>query len=109
MLTTADAERIRRPKLPKKKLLRQPKKRKSKSPRAFDGAGETRFKRKISKRRVKFCPKCGSIDIFWASGLPQLWSIWQCRNCGYRGALILEDGKLAEKLREDHARKTVQH
>jgi predicted RNA-binding Zn-ribbon protein involved in translation (DUF1610 family) len=52
------------------------------------------------KSSVKFCPKCGSTDIFWASGLPQLWSLWQCRNCGYRGALILEDGKLATKLQE---------
>jgi DNA-directed RNA polymerase subunit M len=50
---------------------------------------------------VKFCPKCGSTDVFWAQGLPQLWSLWQCRNCGYRGALILEDGDLAVKLQEE--------
>jgi len=61
------------------------------------------------KRRVKFCPKCGSTNVFWASGLPQLWSIWECRNCGYRGALIVEDGKLAKKLKEDYARKSVKH
>ena len=52
-------------------------------------------------RKVKFCLKCGSTNVFWASGLPQLWSLWECRNCGYRGLLILEDGKLAEKLREE--------
>lgn len=46
----------------------------------------------------KFCPKCGSNDVFWASGLPQLWSLWQCKNCSYRGPLILEDPKLAEKI-----------
>jgi ribosomal protein S27AE len=50
---------------------------------------------------LKFCPKCGSTDVFWAQGLPQLWSLWQCRNCGYRGALILENGNLAAKLREE--------
>ena len=50
---------------------------------------------------VKFCPKCGSTEIFWASGLPQLWSIWECRECGYRGALVVEDGKLAKKIRQD--------
>jgi DNA-directed RNA polymerase subunit M len=50
---------------------------------------------------VKFCPKCGSTDVFWAQGMPQFWSLWQCRNCGYRGALILEDGNLAAKLQED--------
>ena len=56
---------------------------------------------------VKFCPKCGAVDVFWASGLPQLWSIWECRNCGYRGAFVIEDGELAEKLREKYASKNV--
>lgn len=60
------------------------------------------------KRAVKFCPKCGSTDIFFASGLPQLRSIWDCRRCGYRGALILEDSKLAAKLEEEYAKRTVQ-
>jgi len=35
------------------------------------------------------------------SGLPQFWSLWECRKCGFRGALILEDGKLAAKLRSE--------
>jgi len=54
---------------------------------------------------IRFCPKCGSTDIFWASGLPQLWSIWECRNCGYRGALVIQDSKLAVKLRENWKKK----
>lgn len=62
---------------------------------------------RVKKRAVKFCPKCGSTDIFFASGLPQLRSIWDCRKCGYRGALILEDGKLAAKLEEEYAKRTV--
>jgi len=49
----------------------------------------------------KFCPKCGSTDVFWAQGLPQLWSLWQCKNCGYHGALILENGNLGAKLRKE--------
>ena len=57
------------------------------------------------KREKKFCPRCGSTNVFWASGLPQLWSIWQCRECGYRGAFIVEDGKLAFKIREDYLKK----
>ncbi len=56
-------------------------------------------------KKIKFCPKCGSKDVFFASGLPQLWSLWECKNCGYRGVLILEDGKLAEKLRNDWNKK----
>jgi len=108
-LSVANAERVRKVKLPKKRLLKKPRKRKPKGSTAFDGVKEARPKRNARKQVVKFCPKCGSTDIFWASGLPQLWSIWECRNCGYRGALILEDGKLAEKLRGDYARKIFKH
>jgi len=49
---------------------------------------------------LKFCPKCGSAEVCWASGLPQLWSIWECKECGYRGALVIEDSELATKIRE---------
>jgi len=63
------------------------------------------FSVKSEQKPVKFCPRCGSINIFWASGLPHLWSIWECRECGYRGAFIIEDSKLAEKIREDYVKK----
>jgi predicted RNA-binding Zn-ribbon protein involved in translation (DUF1610 family) len=56
---------------------------------------------KGKERKTKFCPKCGSTDIFFASGLPQMWSIWDCRNCGYRGAVVLEDSVLADKLKSE--------
>jgi len=56
---------------------------------------------KTKRRSFKFCPRCGSTDVFWAQGMPQFWSLWQCRNCGYQGAFILEDGNLAEKLQEE--------
>ena len=71
-----------------------------------DGRGRAK-KLGSKKPGVSFCPKCGSTNIFWASGLPQLWSVWECRNCGYRGAFVLRDGKLAEKLSRDHKGKTV--
>jgi len=61
-----------------------------------------------SDRGVKFCPKCGSTEIFWASGLPQLWSMWECRECGYRGALVIEDSRMAEKIKRDFSRKNDQ-
>jgi DNA-directed RNA polymerase subunit M len=74
-------------------------------------AGKPRKTKKTRKPMVsfKFCPKCGSTDVFWAQGLPQLWSLWQCRNCGYRGALILEDGNLAVKLKEEWKKKKTAH
>ncbi len=61
-----------------------------------------------SKRGVLFCPKCGSTNLFWASGLPHLWSIWECRNCGYRGAFIVRDGEMAEKVRRKLREKNSQ-
>jgi predicted RNA-binding Zn-ribbon protein involved in translation (DUF1610 family) len=64
-------------------------------------------KRRKSRFSSKFCPKCGSTDVFWAQGLPQLWSLWQCKNCGYHGALILENGNLAAKLKEEWKSKTA--
>jgi predicted RNA-binding Zn-ribbon protein involved in translation (DUF1610 family) len=70
------------------------------------GTTEKPLKQKLTMFPVKFCPKCGATDIFWASGLPQLWSLWQCRNCGYRGAFILENGNLALKLQEKWKKRT---
>lgn len=48
-------------------------------------------------QRLKFCPKCGSPNInFLIFFRP---SIWKCLNCGYEGAFVVEDSKLAEKIR----------
>lgn len=54
-------------------------------------------------RTMKFCPRCGSSNIEWV--LPQDWSKWECRDCGYIGSLIIEDGTIAEKLREEYLKK----
>lgn len=48
-----------------------------------------------------YCPRCGSDKIRWASGLPQLWSIYECLECGYRGAFVITDGQIAEKIRKN--------
>jgi predicted RNA-binding Zn-ribbon protein involved in translation (DUF1610 family) len=56
--------------------------------------------KKAKHHAIKFCPKCGSTQVFWAQGMPQFWSIWQCSTCGYRGAVILEDGNMARVLQE---------
>jgi hypothetical protein len=31
--------------------------------------------------------------------------MWECRNCGYYGALIVEDGMMSKKLQEEYAKK----
>jgi hypothetical protein len=53
-----------------------------------------------SRFSSKFRPKCGSIDVFWAQGLPQLLSLWQVRTVATTG-VILENGNLVEKLQEE--------
>jgi ribosomal protein L37AE/L43A len=54
----------------------------------------------MDKRRIKFCPQCGSHNVEWE--LPQTWSVWKCIDCGYVGAFIVEDGKIADAIREDY-------
>lgn len=102
-----DAERVQRPKLPKKRLLRKSRKRRPNPPQTDNDAETSKLERR-TKRGLAFCPKCGSTDVSFASGLPQLRSSWDCRNCGYRGELILEDGKMASKLAEEYAKRIAQ-
>lgn len=41
----------------------------------------------------KKCPKCGSSNVKrW--GVPQTWSKWECEDCGYIGAVIIENGRI---------------
>ena len=49
---------------------------------------------------MKFCPRCGSGNIDWI--LPQDWSKWECKDCGYIGALIIENGKIAEEIKRKY-------
>jgi ribosomal protein L37AE/L43A len=52
--------------------------------------------------RMKFCPKCGSTNInFLIFYRP---SVWRCLDCGYEGALIVEDAEVAEKIRKRYER-----
>lgn len=53
-------------------------------------------------KRLKFCPKCGSTNINFLTFFRP--SIWKCLNCGYEGALIVEDGELAEKIQKRYQR-----
>jgi len=52
---------------------------------------------------MKFCPKCGSTNIDWL--IPHDRQKWQCKNCGYIGAFIVDDGKIADKIREEYNKK----
>jgi len=51
----------------------------------------------------RFCPQCGSTNIDWL--IPQIWSKWECKDCGYIGALIIEDGKIADEIRKEYMKK----
>ncbi len=50
------------------------------------------------KISAKFCPNCGSPNIKWLN--PQMWSTWKCWDCGYQGAVVIEDEKLAEEIQK---------
>ncbi len=50
------------------------------------------------KISVKFCPNCGSMNIKWVN--PQMWSIWRCWDCGYQGAVVVEDKEIADEIRK---------
>ena len=52
---------------------------------------------------MKYCPRCGSSNVEWV--LPQDWSKWECKNCGYIGPVIIEDGTIAEKIKEDYEKR----
>ena len=58
---------------------------------------------KPSKR--KYCPNCGSSNIKWL--IPQMWSIWECNECGYTGAIVIEDEELAEEIKKKYLKKNV--
>jgi hypothetical protein len=49
---------------------------------------------------MKFCPRCGSLNIEWV--LPQDWSKWECKDCGYLGSLIIENGEIAKEIRKQY-------
>lgn len=52
---------------------------------------------------MRFCPRCGSKNIDWV--LPQDWSKWECKDCGYIGAFIIEDGEIADQIKNDYMEK----
>ena len=54
-------------------------------------------------KMMKCCPKYGSSNGEWM--LPHVWSKWECKDCGYIGVFIIEDGKIAETLRDEYHKK----
>ena len=49
---------------------------------------------------VKFCPRCGSANIGWL--IPHDRQKWECKDCGYVGAFIIEDSKMADEIRKEY-------
>ena len=45
---------------------------------------------------IKVCPRCGSDDIVWI--IPQNWSMWECNNCDYTGAIIEVDEDVQKEI-----------
>jgi hypothetical protein len=48
---------------------------------------------------MKFCPRCGSKNI--SNPLPHDLQKYECKDCGYIGAFIIDDGAIAEEIHKD--------
>ena len=46
---------------------------------------------------TKCCPRCGSKNLNYK---PWLGELYVCRECGYQGALVVENGEIADAIRK---------
>lgn len=46
------------------------------------------------------CPECGSHRLYYFVGL-RAGQIFVCKDCGYQGPVVIEDGKISEEIRKD--------
>ncbi len=49
--------------------------------------------------KMLICPRCGSNKVEVV--LPHIGSTYECKECGYRGPMIMGDEELAEKLKAE--------
>ena len=49
---------------------------------------------------VKFCPRCGSKNIGFI--LPHDMQKYECKDCGYTGAFIIDDGIIADEIKKEY-------
>jgi len=50
-----------------------------------------------AERSVKVCPKCRSKNITLDGWALQMGTFYVCKDCGYRGPLVIEEYKLPRK------------
>ncbi|MCD6414855.1 MAG: hypothetical protein J7L23_04500 [Candidatus Diapherotrites archaeon] len=60
------------------------------------------------EKEKKFCPVCGSTELIYGI-LGTTANYYECKNCGYRGPIIIQDGRLAEKLKDRYEKKNQKH
>lgn len=46
-----------------------------------------------------FCPRCGSHRLYYFVGGRGGW-IYECKDCGYHGSVVIEDSQIAADLRK---------
>lgn len=47
-----------------------------------------------------FCPECGSSRLYYFLGF-KAGQVYVCKKCGYHGPFVLEDGEMADKIKEE--------
>lgn len=55
-----------------------------------------------------YCPNCGSHRLHYYLG-SKTGQIYVCKFCGYHGPLVIEDGKLADKISQDWLKRNEQN
>jgi len=48
---------------------------------------------------LQFCPECGSTRLYYFLGL-YAGHNYVCKDCGYQGPVIIEDGQISKELRK---------
>nr|MCR5852997.1 hypothetical protein [Methanophagales archaeon] len=56
-----------------------------------------REREREKREEMKICPMCGSKNLKY---MPWLGEIYECKDCGFRGSFVVEDGELVVAGRE---------
>ena len=54
------------------------------------------------KRRIRFCPRCGSLDLSWLGAISLALPQVECRECGLRGIYLEGDEELVAAVRKGY-------
>ncbi len=60
----------------------------------------------VEEKWIKFCPSCGSTDIWYLGGIATL-MVQECKNCGYRGIFGEGSSELVKRVKGSYLHKKI--